>query len=343
MNIRFCKKNSFIGKSNNLIKKKEIIGILFIPLVIIIIGSVCFLWGREFSLSSPIENDVFGQFGDFIGGIVGALLGIMSVILLYNTLMVSKQQIRMQQIEYQKQQIESRFFELLRIHIENVNKIQSSKHKSIFEQYIKNINNLYEIVKTGKIEHNSKMPIQEIVGLAYLIFFYGLTNKESRNTIIEVMKQANPDSDLIFADELLGELVCKLDTKLQKLTGHELELGCYFRNLYQIVKYINNQSKEILSYQEKYNYIKMLRAQLTAYEQILLFWNSISPLGASWETKKNKSGHSDKNDQLITKYNLIKNIPAKFAEGEIKPNEMYPEVEFDWIKTPSSRDNSVYF
>lgn len=63
--------------------------------------------------------------------------------------------------------------------------------------------------------------------------------------------------------------------------GHQYKLGQYFRHLFQTVKYINE--KEILKKEEKYNYIKTLRAQLSTIEQYLLFYNSISFMGRPWE------------------------------------------------------------
>ncbi|MCC8144685.1 MAG: putative phage abortive infection protein [Tannerellaceae bacterium] len=49
-----------------------------------------------------------------------------------------------------------------------------------------------------------------------------------------------------------------------------MELGIYFRQLYQIVDFINE--KTVLSKDEKYNYIRLLRVQLNIYEQYMLFF-----------------------------------------------------------------------
>jgi hypothetical protein len=99
--------------------------------------------------------------------------------------------------------------------------------------------------------------------------------------------------------------------------GFQLQLGHYFRHLYQTVNFINEQ--EYLNYQGKYNYTKTLRAQLSTYEQVIFYQNSLSSLGNIWELCVSK--RFDKpietvpisevvNKQLITKYNLIKNMPT---------------------------------
>jgi hypothetical protein len=109
-------------------------------------------------------------------------------------------------------------------------------------------------------------------------------------------------------------------------------LGHYYRHLFQTVKYINGQPKELFPYKEKYNYIKTLRAQLGNYEQALLLYNSISPLGEPWELD---SSITDENLKLITKYNLLKNIPPDFT-GSINPKDYYPNIfyESDNKRTP---------
>lgn len=112
--------------------------------------------------------------------------------------------------------------------------------------------------------------------------------------------------------------------------GHQFRLGHYFRHLYQTVRYMNEKIE--LSYKEKYEYIKLLRAQLSNYEQALLFFNSLSQLGKKWEMdaviNDNCEGYTRADFELITKYNLIKNIPFGAQLG-IEPYYYYPQVEYE--------------
>lgn len=112
--------------------------------------------------------------------------------------------------------------------------------------------------------------------------------------------------------------------------GHQFRLGHYFRHLYQTVRYTNEQ--EDLSYKEKYEYIKLLRAQLSNYEQAILFFNSLSQLGRKWEmdavVNENCEGYTRADFELITKFNLIKNIPFGAQLG-IEPYCYYPRVEYE--------------
>ena len=82
-------------------------------------------------------------------------------------------------------------------------------------------------------------------------------------------------------------------------TGHYYELNHYYRHTYQMVKKIANYNNDIISYVEKRNYLKMLRAQLTSDEQTLLFYNWLSGYGSDWENDKN---------HFFTTYRMIHNI-----------------------------------
>ena len=110
--------------------------------------------------------------------------------------------------------------------------------------------------------------------------------------------------------------------------GHQFRLGHYFRHMYQTIRYMNEQVD--LSYKEKYGYIKLIRAQLSNYEQALLFFNSLSQLGRKWEMDavvNDSCEYYNRADfELITKYNLIKNIPLGAQLG-IEPNRFYTQIE----------------
>ena len=84
----------------------------------------------------------------------------------------------------------------------------------------------------------------------------------------------------------------------------------------------------------KYGYIKTFRAQFSTYEQAVFTYNSLSVIGRVWELFQNEES-IDK--QLITKYNLIKNIPAEFI-SEIKLIDFYPNVEYEGSKKTKEKE-----
>lgn len=91
---------------------------------------------------------------------------------------------------------------------------------------------------------------------------------------------------------------------------HQSDMGHYFRNLYNIIKFIDNKGPA--QFEEKCVYTNLLRAQLSSHELLLLFYNSLSQFG------------SDKFKPLIERYHILKNMPR----GQIiqKEHEDFYEI-----------------
>jgi len=111
--------------------------------------------------------------------------------------------------------------------------------------------------------------------------------------------------------------------KTKFFSGHQYQLGHYFRHLYQAVKFIDQQPAWLFSKVEKYEYAKILRAQMSNYEQALLFINSLTVLGRNWEY------NNKERKRLITEYHMIKNLPQHFIPN-MDPQNYYPDVNYEW-------------
>lgn len=126
--------------------------------------------------------------------------------------------------------------------------------------------------------------------------------------------------------------------------GHQYKLGHYFRHLFQVVKYINTQTS--LSYREKYDYIKIMRAQLSTIEQYLIFYNSLSFMGRAWEINHIQISNNDINfnKQLFTKYNFIKNVANLEPISPINIKAYYPDINYEFEEKLKERKaiNSRY-
>jgi hypothetical protein len=75
---------------------------------------------------------------------------------------------------------------------------------------------------------------------------------------------------------------------------HQAEIGHYFRNLYHIIKFVNEASLP-----DTRKYTSLVRAQLSGYEQLLLFYNGLSTYGI------------EKFKPLIEKFSLLENMPSR--------------------------------
>lgn len=77
---------------------------------------------------------------------------------------------------------------------------------------------------------------------------------------------------------------------------HQSYIGHYFRNMYHIVRFVDETPNSVLSDEEKYNYVRLLRAQLSSFELVLLFYDVMVGEGYS------------KFRPLIEKYHLLENL-----------------------------------
>jgi uncharacterized membrane protein len=158
-------------------------------------------------------------------------------------------------------------------------------------------------------------------------------------------KRRKPSMDEIMSPTSGEDIIQNYHNRYIKFYGgHQFRLGHYFRHLFQTVKYVNEQ--RFFRYKEKYEYIKILRAQLSTYEQAVIFLNSLSKMGYIWELFPDLQLSESEvrqplrvNKQLITKYNLIKNLPGDALYG-IHFKEIYPAVQYEG--TNQVRDNSLF-
>lgn len=289
--------------------KRNWVELIIISLSIFFIN--IFLFFKAFS-GNELNSTNASEFGNFIGGYMGTLFALASVIFLYSTL---RDQRRTSEIE----KFETRFFELIRLHRDNVQEItlKTQNGKKIFVLFIREFREIMKIVK--EVFKNDKLDIKQIIEISYLAFFYGIGPNSTR-----ILKNSLTDYDKIKVNKLIQELESqKHEIKKERnfdyvpFEGHQSRLGHYYRHLFQSINYCHNKKIDI----DKYEYIKLIRAQLSNHEQALLFLNSISKLGKPW-----------KDENLIKTYRLIKNIPGDFFDpkNEIDIKELYPEMIFEY-------------
>ena len=86
--------------------------------------------------------------------------------------------------------------------------------------------------------------------------------------------------------------------------------------------------------------MRTLRAQLSTPEEVLFFFNSLSDLGKRWEKKPGLT----ENQKLITKYNLIKNIPREYVKVT-DVRKFYPNINYEdqLVKTQERQKLEQYY
>lgn len=291
----------------------------WLELAIIIVGfiliNLIFL-AKAYRETKTINPETAGQLGDFVGGYLGTIFALISVVFLYSTL---KNQRHSSSIE----KFENKYFELLRLHRDNVNEIGIGKDfgRKIFVILVRE----FRAIQTVTKELSEKLGLYysnvDIFRISYTTLFYGVGPNSSR-----ILKSALQKFNIKLVEELEKTLNTKefknkmksqRSFKFTPFEGHQSRLGHYYRHLYQSVTYVDKQEIDI----DKYEYIKTIRAQLSTHEQVLLLINSLTPIGKNWQTKN-----------LLLSYRFVQNIPKDFFDKstEIDIEELFPRDYFEW-------------
>ncbi|PFW95204.1 putative phage abortive infection protein [Bacillus pseudomycoides] len=179
--------------------------------------------------------------------------------------------------------------------------------KEFFEKYIKNSRERC----IGKLDN-------------YKLQWYGEEKKEIQIEHEHITKFENE-----YYVETLLSLKCSAYERLYK--EHENVIGHYYRNLYRIVKLIQNNTFDSESQErdneEKRQYRGILRAQLSSFELLMLFYNiSYSEKGKKF--KELVAGINFFDDHLIEEDFIWKNDVTELAnlneyKYEAKINSFY--------------------
>lgn len=264
-------------------KNYSVIIILFA--LIIVIG----LWLLNLFYLKDFSESVRGTYGDMFG-VVNALFSGLAFAGIIVTIYLQTKELGLQRSELSDtrmefntqnhtlklQRFENTFFSLLSIHHQIVNSIDLDISQG----------NLREIMQ-GKTLNKLRLNGRDVF-------------KEQYDNLKQSLKAINSIEDI-------NEKYLKYYEKVQTDFGH------YFRTIYRIIKFVDNYSiddnsiNEDDKYKIKYNYTSMVRAQLSDYELLWIFYNCLSENGI------------EKFKPLIEKYTLFKNIPLdKLANKEHK-------------------------
>jgi len=305
---------------------------------------------RIYQISGPIGDTMGGIMNPFIA-MAGVIVTGLAFYMQYKAnkaVLEANDALRVQNIEQKEQyrfdKFESQFYEMLRLHKENVNEIELSIKDPIFSFKIKT-DKLGEGFKTTEFSHFGEQ--KEVRGRKvfefYIQEFHSLLsfiscsekrkiNQDSFSEAYSYLFHGLPmisDTDLHSLDsvypsyrEVVGRFLEKnpedqmmdqkyLKSYFQLYKGHADYLAHYYRHLYMLVKFVIDSyeiSKILKDRVECLRYLKIIRGQLSNAEQIMLFYNWIAGgeegYGADWENIDLEYG----SHKFFTKYYMLKNL-----------------------------------
>lgn len=201
--------------------------------------------------------DALGTTGDWLGGTLTPVLTFAGNLLFISAILMQREELKLQRDELtatrneftnqnktmQLQRFETTFFNMLSLHNNIVANIKSA------DRY-----NRHEL-KSGREAFG---PIYDNFKIIYM---------DAENKFGKDNNAFGTLSTIEYAYQTFYQ-------RNQSLVGH------YFRNLYRIIKFVHET--KFLNDNEKNNYCDIVRAQLSSYELVLLFYNGLSPQGAGF-------------------------------------------------------------
>jgi hypothetical protein len=344
---------------SKVIKSLYIIGALFIITYIITLS---------INLSQESATKA-GSIGDAIGGLANPFIGTIGVILTFFAFWVQFEANERQRKAYEEQRkdikrerFENKFYELLKLHKENVNEIRiplegglDLNGRECFRVFYDELESIYHCGLGIRNEKQYDIDNERLLDFSYEVFHYGLDYghehiyKKSDNPngdfLIDFFKILKKNRSVWEKKNLaIGEVKSRIlmsdSIKLfrfdhKPFSGGYLFLGHYYRHFYQILKFID--TSEVLTQKEKYEFVKILRASLSSFELTTLYLNSFWGSGKKlWEDIDEAAGTISR---YMIDYKLIKNINFHLVDFAIHPKfkfkqelkRAFPEKEEKWI------------
>lgn len=207
---------------------------------------VIVIWGLTFVLVPFACTEQRGQFGDMFGAANALFAGLAFAALLI-TIQQQREELEGQNRQFELQRFETTLFQML------------SLHNDIVQSIDLNVERLD--ISTILVRKPDQKPIED-----------RFVGRECFRVLYEEFKGVN---NVRTKEYIRSNEIMKLNQDwLEFFDKHEHDLGHYYRFLFNIFEFIDERAPT-----NKHFYAKIVRAQLSDYEQAMLVYNCISEYG----------------------------------------------------------------
>jgi uncharacterized membrane protein len=281
--------------------ERILVGVLALAVVAaLVVGGwyAIFFWGEPAS-GDPAS---WGQLGDYLGGVLNPVFGFLSVFALLVALVLQTRELKLSRESLKFSQEELKLSREEQAKAAKAMELQNKAiHKQSFEQtffaWLGTYRQILEDV-SDKEGARGRLALQGIwaSGLSsdYIYgnrIFMGDSNRlvAALNTIgINGLDETGLTHYSIIAQASKAEW----DSLYQ---NNETGLGSFFRVLYRLLKWIDEQPDSQLTKEDKWLYVGIVRSQLSWIEMVFLFYNGMTDRGAKFKS-------------LIDRYALFDNL-----------------------------------
>lgn len=226
--------------------------------------------------------------GDFLGGSVASLWSLAGLLFIYVAFLGQKQQLLNQQLEIMYNQLEVKYTRL-----ELAGQKQEMKEQNLtlrqqkFENTFFQLINLFSSILNALDLRNQHGTVTTSGRDCFKVFF---------NRFKGILRGIVQDTSLSRRNQSSASVSEAIGAYNELYTNEKADLSHYFRTIYHIYKFIDTSEIE-----HKQQYASFARAQLSSYEQVLLFYNCLHKNGV------------DKFKPLLEKYSVFKNLDVSLV------------------------------
>jgi len=263
---------------------------------------------------SDTESSKLGQFGDYVGGVIGTAISVFALFVVLATWIMTRSVSRMQVTT-------SILAEMLKTH----DAIASESEHGFWSRsgtpaiVLREFSAIYKITK--RVEPSrSEWNTDDRIDISYTYAYYGL------NTTSMLYLEKYGFDRIKNVHDQIAKLTKKSSGKFSGLfKGHQATLSQYFRNLFGMYTFVDAAP---ISHRNKKYLGKVVRTKLSNYDQAILARNTVSHLGREWEA-----------GGIVRKYKPFSNIPEHFfgVDRDIDLKKRFPVVDFEWERHTAER------
>lgn len=235
-------------------------------IVLLILSPIIFIIFRSWDFSFTLDEAKVGQFGDFVGGVIGSVFAFVGVILYYVALNEQRKDIKINkkalslQIQALNQQITE--FQAQTEELQETRKVYEEQTKLYRQQthyYNQQVVELKNQTQIANLQRFDKC-------------FYNMLN-----VFIHVRERDANELRTLFASICDNNYSEKLNKRCTEVLSYYEEcfykeypvLSRYFKTIHRLFKLIESSH---LEEQEKIHYAKILRSQLTIQDLTILYY-----------------------------------------------------------------------
>ena len=223
-----------------------------LSIVFIALSGIAFGWGQ---IIEPFKADYIadyarlGTYGDFVGGVLGTIFGVISVLLMFKTFDHQRKAMADNQTQLEIERFHDLFFELLRL----------------YQSQVSDLCGVYRTFEKSKKDNLTEDENTEV-------YEYSYNNKDFFDFEKEKLQRVFTPKKSFEQNQAEA-----LKTYMFFYIKNKDKIGAYYRTLYRIYDLIDN-AKTIPEGIKK-DYLKIIRAQLTETELFFLRYNALTYYG----------------------------------------------------------------